>query len=637
MISQTKPASKRICAYALFVVMTILVLSAAGLLWAQAAPSAAAPELAITMQDGSILTGHFQDAKVTITTKYGNQEISGSEIVGLSDGQFSVTDGSKLKGNITTAKITLLTAHGNIELPASEIKGIAVKNASAAPKSPQTDVNGSATTQPASAMAPAAKESYDQPGWKGLQGTWAGMCPFAITGGLGGQVIVTVTLAADGSVAFREVWEGLDKSTRQYSGTWRLDAEGVLIIELDSESGPKPQFQLVPLGRPFIDGIWLKIAKAGGATQTYVRVGADGNAIEPPPQIGLTSLDSAAVTQAYLGFTKHWTISPQPHGARGATVATGLVGVSLIQCRAVYYRVSSDQLNDADKLNGIEWKGLVSFYATATRWLDRQRDSKQSKWDDWKEKSDPIWRYSLTKRVNREWETEFSGGPIFGGENIVVQIPDSDLRVIGGIEQNAIESTKEPSPATSQPSVLDTKARGEAQTATDPNQQFKDRISRPGAQPEKPDKDYTDAASGVTVKFPADFERSPARPPAVGIFLAQGYKDKKSIPSSIVVICRRAAAGTKMNLDQLYKDTITPVQRTVPGSQFSDPVSTKMAGVDACAFTMDTSQDAQKVRKAMVITWCKGKMLAVILTATPETFDQYWDDFKRVCDSCQVR
>jgi hypothetical protein len=66
-------------------------------------------------------------------------------------------------------------------------------------------------------------------------------------------------------------------------------------------------------------------------------------------------------------------------------------------------------------------------------------------------------------------------------------------------------------------------------------------------------------------------------------------------------------------------------------------VRTTLAGTDAYGFTMDYQVRGRKMRDAAIISLRQGKVLGVVFNATPQTFDQYWDDFKRVCDSCQVQ
>ena len=619
------------------VALTLVLGAALAVSADQSSPGTAAPEVSVVMQDGSVLIGHFQVTKVEITTKYRTQEMTATDIVGFGDGQFVLSDGTKLKGRIGTERITLVTLHGDIGLPSAEIKTIDVKNPTIAPNGSGAAQISPAATQPVAATANAPNGLYEQPAWKQLQGAWACM---HLVGSRPWEAIVTLTLGGDGSVDLTEKCEIFSGGKKQYTGKWKLDEANYLVVEFAPGNNVRPPVR----GKPTVDRSWLHLSyDDGSATDTFVRVGADGVPLEPPPQDGLTILDGEAVLTAYMRFASHCSISPQFHGAYGASLATSLVqtvfGTYVLQCHNVYYRVGTIRIEEADRLNGVEWKGRVSFYAAATRTLGKPKGArswKQGTWANWTTRDSPIWNYDLTKRKDRGWEVAFGGGPEpLYEEGSVAPISEDALPPSGSGGGNAGQSITQPGSG-APPSTPSLTRATTAPDATDPSQAFKDRLARPGAPPTQPDLTYANTTSGVTVQYPADFQTGKRRG-AVVFFGSPWTGDSNKPPVEIVVSYNTLPPGRQMDLDQLYHNTIAPIQHIDPNATCSDPVRTTLAGTDAYGFTMDYQVRGRKMRDAAIISLRQGKVLGVVFNATPQTFDQYWDDFKRVCDSCQVQ
>jgi len=68
-----------------------------------------------------------------------------------------------------------------------------------------------------------------------------------------------------------------------------------------------------------------------------------------------------------------------------------------VQFKPVVPHLAVEEVSEADKLNGIEWKGAVNFSATAFRF--QQRDKSWTEWRTWKHGT--FWSVSLERRSGK--------------------------------------------------------------------------------------------------------------------------------------------------------------------------------------------------------------------------------------------
>ncbi len=88
---------------------------------------------------------------------------------------------------------------------------------------------------------------------------------------------------------------------------------------------------------------------------------------------------------------------------------------AIVQMRGVRAAVTPLVVTEADKLNGIDWKGSAAFYARASREYRWEAvtymigGQYREGWNDWKAREDPFARVPVA-RVNGEWMAAPSGG-----------------------------------------------------------------------------------------------------------------------------------------------------------------------------------------------------------------------------------
>jgi hypothetical protein len=89
-----------------------------------------------------------------------------------------------------------------------------------------------------------------------------------------------------------------------------------------------------------------------------------------------TALEEEVEAEAKRIVETQFTQCGDSHYAE-VTIGVSTPNIVIAQCRSLSFESSSINLSEADKLNGIEWKGTVSSKPVAERFYAR------SKWSDW--------------------------------------------------------------------------------------------------------------------------------------------------------------------------------------------------------------------------------------------------------------
>jgi hypothetical protein len=106
------------------------------------------------------------------------------------------------------------------------------------------------------------------------------------------------------------------------------------------------------------------------------------------PSQGTTSksqwspLDGEAIGQAFEQVAAVWARRGDTtwYTINGTGGSDSLLPRSLVEAKDLACRAQREQLTEADKLNGVEWKGAVEFMASATR---RKPLRPNAAWSDW--------------------------------------------------------------------------------------------------------------------------------------------------------------------------------------------------------------------------------------------------------------
>jgi TPR repeat protein len=87
-----------------------------------------APQIAIKLKDGTAVKGTFAPTKFKFITRYGQVEVSSSDIISYADGLLTLSDKSTLKGTfVEGSPLKVLTAHGELSTALNDIVGISTE------------------------------------------------------------------------------------------------------------------------------------------------------------------------------------------------------------------------------------------------------------------------------------------------------------------------------------------------------------------------------------------------------------------------------------------------------------------------------------------------------------------------------
>jgi hypothetical protein len=228
------------------------------------------------------------------------------------------------------------------------------------------------------------------------------------------------------------------------------------------------------------------------------------------------------------------------------------------------------------------------------------------------------------------------GETVRRGEHRIIQGTIDFERKEKGWQGRVGRFTSKASPKGSASPATQSVAAGD-RTAPNFEEELRSRLGKPASQPSVADKNFTDQASGVAIRFPARLQRVESKAPIIADFKAADAPAGTQETSSIFVSCAKGPLFGRVTLDELYRNTVTNARKIYPACNPSQPIRTTLAGSEAYAFTYDLTERGQHFRKVITLGFAKGKVIGVILTAPAETLDEWLEDYKRVCQSFELR
>jgi hypothetical protein len=157
---------------------------------------------------------------------------------------------------------------------------------------------------------------------------------------------------------------------------------------------------------------------------------------------------------------------------------------------------------------------------------------------------------------------------------------------------------------------------------------------RPLIAPPIPDIAYAERRCGANFSYPSDWEFSP-RDQGVILAFVNKPADVGSTEAGTMIYVTCSVGGS--NLDTAVSDTIDGTRKGFKDATIAGPIETRLAGFKASMFFFTATEDTKQFRqKAVTVAVRDGKVLGLVLSATPETFEDAWDEYQRMAASYSV-
>lgn len=147
---------------------------------------------------------------------------------------------------------------------------------------------------------------------------------------------------------------------------------------------------------------------------------------------------------------------------------------------------------------------------------------------------------------------------------------------------------------------------------------------------------YEDITTGISIQFPSNWEKSVNLDNFV-TFRAPPETDTRIYPAALGLKIQELASKSVL-LQEVTKVQISELKKSNPNLEFSESISTTLAGIPAYRVVFTATDNNQVERKAMQIwTIIDNKAILITYKAQPDKYSTYLPTIERMISSFQAK
>ncbi|HEV2877243.1 MAG TPA: PsbP-related protein [Nitrososphaeraceae archaeon] len=147
---------------------------------------------------------------------------------------------------------------------------------------------------------------------------------------------------------------------------------------------------------------------------------------------------------------------------------------------------------------------------------------------------------------------------------------------------------------------------------------------------------YEDITTGISIQFPSNWEKSVNLDNFV-TFRAPPETDTRIYPAALGLKIQELASKSVL-LQEVTKVQISELKKSNPNLEFSESISTTLAGIPAYRVVFTATDNNQVERKAMQIwTIIDNKAILITYKAQPDKYSTYLPTIERMIGSFQAK
>ncbi len=147
---------------------------------------------------------------------------------------------------------------------------------------------------------------------------------------------------------------------------------------------------------------------------------------------------------------------------------------------------------------------------------------------------------------------------------------------------------------------------------------------------------HEDITTGISIQFPSNWEKSVNLDDFV-TFRAPPETDTRIYPAALGLKIQELASKSVL-LQEVTKVQISELKKSNPNLEFSESISTTLAGIPAYRVVFTATDNNQVERKAMQIwTIIDNKAILITYKAQPDKYSTYLPTIERMIGSFQAK